>query len=79
MCLDAWPLNESEAEVDLVLLDAAIMLISRNLKKKRSEVSIKRRSTPSAFPFKGQATKDKNAKWCIEHAFNYVYFRWRVI
>ena len=79
MCLDAWPWNESEAEVDLVLLDAAIMLISRNLQKKRSEVSIKRRSTPAAFPFKGQANKNKNAKWCIEHAFNYVYFRWSVI
>ena len=50
MCLVAWPLNESEAGVDLVLIesspcfyyvnDAALMLISSNLHKKSCEVSI---------------------------------------
>ena len=56
MCLVAWPLNESEAGGDRNLF-ASLMLISRNLHKKSSEVSIKRRSTPASLSFKGQATK----------------------
>ena len=63
-CLVAWPLNESEAGVDLVLIqtpllffdnDAILMLISSNLHKKSSEVSIKTRSPPTSFSFKDQA------------------------
>ena len=55
MCLVAWPLYESEAGVDLVMIetprcysyvnDASFMLISLNLHKKRSEVSIETRPT----------------------------------
>ena len=50
VCFLAWPWNESEACVDLVLIetsllsyvnDAVLVLISRNLHKKSSEVSIK--------------------------------------
>ena len=46
MCYVAWPLNESEAGGDLVLIetpcfsyvnDAALMLISRNLRNKSSD------------------------------------------
>ena len=37
--------------------DAVAMLISRNLHKKSSEVSIETRSTPALLSFKGQATK----------------------
>ena len=37
--------------------DAVVMLISRNVHKKSSEVSIETRSTPASLSFKGQATK----------------------
>ena len=58
MCLVTWPLNESEAGVDLVMIqtsllfyvnDAVVMLISKNLHKKSSEVSIKTRSTTASL------------------------------
>ena len=35
---------------------------------KRSEVSIKTRSTPVSLSFKGQATKHTTVKWSIMHA-----------
>ena len=41
------------------------MLISWNLHMKRSEVSIKTRSTPASLSFKGQGTKHTTVKWCI--------------
>ena len=41
------------------------MLISSNLHKKSSEVSIKTRSTPASLSFKGQASKDATVKWSI--------------
>ena len=73
MCLVAWPLNESKAGVDLVLKppcfsyvdDAVLMLISRNVHKKGSEVSIKTRSTPASYSYKGQAAKYTTVKWSI--------------
>ena len=37
----------------------------RNLHKKRSEVSVKTRSTPASLSFKGQATKHTTVKWPI--------------
>ena len=72
-CLVAWPLNESEAGGDFVLIetsfshvnDAVLMLISRNLHMKSSKVSIKTRSTPASLSFKGQATKQETVKWSI--------------
>ena len=72
MCLVAWSLNESEAEVDLVLRetsllshvnDAVLMLISSNLLKKTSKVSIKTRSPLASLSFKDQATKHTTVKW----------------
>ena len=39
------------------------MLISRNLPKVGSEISIKRRSTPASLSFKGQPTKHTIVKW----------------
>ena len=60
--LVAWPLNESEAGGDLALIvtsllfyvnDAVLMLMSRNLHNKRSEVSIITRSPPASLSFKG--------------------------
>ena len=64
-CLVFWPLNESEAGVDPAFLNCV------NLHKKRSEVSIKTRSTLS---FKGQATKYSTVKWYI-----YLIPKWRPI
>ena len=46
------------------------MLISRNLHKKSSEVSIKTRSPPASLSFKGQATKHTTVKWSIETTFS---------
>ena len=43
------------------------MLISGNLHMKRSEVSIKTRSTPASLSFKGQGTKHATVKWSIAH------------
>ena len=72
MCLLAWPLNESEDGVDLVLTEtpcfsyvngAVLVLISRNLAQKSSEVSIKTRSTPASLSFKDQATEHTTVKW----------------
>ena len=48
--------------------DAVFMLISRNLRKKRSEVSVKTRSTPASLSFKGQATKHTTVK-CLFGVF----------
>ena len=67
MCSVTWPLNEIESGVDLALIetsliffyfnDVVLMLISRNLHKKSSEVSIRAKSTPASLSFKGQETK----------------------
>ena len=48
-CVVAWPLNESEAGVELYM--------------KCSEVSIKIRSIPASLSFKGPATKYRTVKW----------------
>ena len=45
--------------------DAVLMLISRNLHNKSSEVSIKTRSTPASLSFNGEATKHTTVKWSI--------------
>ena len=41
------------------------MLISTNLHKKSSEVSIKTRSTPASLSFIGQVFKHTTVKWTI--------------
>ena len=43
--------------------DAVFLLISRNLRKKISKLSLKTRSTPASFSFRGQATKQTTVKW----------------
>ena len=74
MCLVIWPLNESEAGVDLVIYRPSsfshvnyvvVMLISTNLHKKSGEVSIKTRSTPVSLSFLDQVTKDTTVKWTV--------------
>ena len=59
MCLVTWPLSGSEAGVDLVMINTSVlyMLISANLHKKSSDVSIKTRSTPASLSFIGQVAK----------------------
>jgi len=73
--LDAWPLIERWAGVDLVLIqtsllsyvnDALHIVVSRKLRTKSSEVSIKSRSMPASLSFKGQATKQTSTKWSAE-------------
>ena len=49
------------------------MLISRYLHKKRSEVSIKTRSTQASLSFKGQATKHTTVKWPIQIKPNFFF------
>ena len=41
------------------------MLISKNLHKKSSEISIKTRSTPASLSFIGQVAKHTTVKWTI--------------
>ena len=62
VCVVAWPLNKSEAGDELFFCiqtsciyvnDAVLMLISRNLHEKSSEVSVKTRSTTTSVSFKG--------------------------
>ena len=73
-CVVAWPSNESEIGVDLALIetslfsyvsDAVFMLISINLPKKSSKLSIQTRSPPASFSFKGEVTKHTTVKWPI--------------
>ena len=70
MCLVAWPSNESEAGGDHALIQTfllflILMLISRNLRKKNSEVSIITRSPPASLLFKGQVTKHTTVEGSI--------------
>ena len=50
--------------------DAVLMLVSRNLHKKNSEVSIKTKSTLASLSFKGQVTKHATLKWSIPQKWN---------
>ena len=71
-CLVAWPLNES---VMLCYVnDDVLKLISTNLHKKSNEVSIKTRSPPASFSFKGQATKRTTLEWSISANKKYCYW-----
>ena len=67
-------MNESEAGDDLALIetpcipylnDAVLILISRNLPNKRSEVSIITRSLTASLSFKDQVTKHTTVKRSI--------------
>ena len=47
--------------------EVVVMLISKNLHKKSSEVSIKTRSPPPSLSFIGQVTKHTTVKWTIDN------------
>ena len=49
------------------------MLISKNLHKKGSEVSIKTRSTPASLSFIGQVTKHTTVKWTIKFVLDELF------
>ena len=74
VCLVPWPLNESEAGVDLVLIETSLLFICKfplismrtaSLTWESREVSIKTRSPPASLSFKGQATKQETVKCSI--------------
>ena len=46
-----------------LLCFVVLMIISRNLHKKSSEVFIKTKSTPAALSLKGKETKHTTVKW----------------
>ena len=52
VCLVAWPLNESEAGVDLVLIEPSLLFICKLL-------LISMRTAPASLSFRGQATKQE--------------------
>ena len=52
--------------------DVVVTLISKNLHKKGSEVSIKTRSTPASLSFIGQVTKHTTVKWTIALDLHYL-------
>ena len=65
MYLVAWPHCFSHVH------DAVLVLISRNLHEKSSEVSIKTRLTPASLSFKGQATKHTIVKLSVARLLNF--------
>ena len=68
VCLVTWPMNASEAGVDLVLIEISLLFLRKFLliarqhhkHKKRWEVCI--RSTLASLSFKGQVTKHTSEK-----------------
>ena len=56
--------------------DIVVMLISKNLNKKDSEVSIKTRSTSASLSFIGQVTKHTIVKWTIGHFYQEGWWHW---
>ena len=76
MYLVACPLNESEADVDLVLTESSLLFLgifllismrtaSCSINRNARKVSIKTRSTPTSLSFEGQATKHTTVKLMV--------------
>ena len=71
VCLVAWPLNESEAGVDLVLIETLLLFVCKwhensiiNMRKAGRFLSLTR-SPPASLSFKGQATEQETVKWSV--------------
>ena len=61
LCLaSSWPLNESEAGGDLVLIETSLVFLHKLLKN--SIINIKTRSPAASLSFKGQAAKHATVK-----------------
>ena len=74
VCLVTWPLDGSEARVDLVLIQTSLLLLCKtsysdvnkvHLHDKRREVCIKTRSTLASLPSTGQVAEQTTVKWSI--------------
>ena len=79
MCSVTSPLGRSEAGVDLVLIQTALLsrvnhvviLTSLHLHEKDREVCIKTRSPPASLLFKGQVTQHTTVKWSVVACFKH--------
>ena len=69
-----WPLNDSEAGEDLVLIQTSLLLWCKSscsyanylaFEWKSREVRSKAMSTPASLAFKGQITEHTTVKWPI--------------
>ena len=74
VCLVTWPLDGSEARVDLVLIQTSLLLLCKtscsdvnkvHLHDKSREVCIKTRSTLASLPSTGQVAEQTTLKWSI--------------
>ena len=75
MCLVTWPMNASEAEGDLALIQTSLLfsfkcqLVSIRTtwftQQKQWGLYIKTRSPPASLPFKGHVTGQTTVKWFI--------------
>ena len=74
VCLVTWPLDGSEARVDLVLIHTSLLLLCKtsrsdgnevHLHDKSREVCIKTRSTLASLPSTGQVAEQTTVKWSI--------------
>ena len=75
VCLVTWPLDGSEARVDLVLIQTSLLLLCKtscsdvnkvHLHDKSREVCIKTRSTLASLPSTGQVAEQTTVKWSIK-------------
>ena len=71
MCLVAWPLNESEAGVDLALIGTSMLVICKFLLISMRTASLtlekqggfcQNKAPPASLSFKGQGTKQVTVK-----------------
>ena len=78
VCLVTWPLDGSEARVDLVLIQTSLLLLCKtscsdvnkvHLHDKSREVCIKTRSTLASLPSTGQVAEQTTVKWSIRALF----------
>ena len=72
VCLVTWPLDSSEARVDLVLIQTSLLLLCKTscsdankVHDKSSKVCIKTRSTLASLACKGQVNEHTTVKWSI--------------
>ena len=74
MCLVAWPLNESEAGADLILIETSLLFLRKfllismrtaSLAWEKQEDFYQSKITIASPSFKGQATKHTTVKWSV--------------
>ena len=76
VCLVTWPLDGSEARVELVLIQTSLLLLCKtscsdvnkvHLHDKSREVCIKTGSTLASLPSTGQVAEQTTVKWSIHN------------